>query len=181
MKKITSLFLTLLLAIAITPSYADHHEKSVEQEIQAALKAGKITEKEAKEKLAYLERRKAETKKIAETQKKTNNTTSKKKTNQATAKKKFLFTFAYLGIVMTGGLWIVDTGFWQMAVLMYVLATLGFSGSNISFLIMREMTAGDTLDSFIRLFLSRGSFIFNTLRTFDCWGVIFFTKLLLDL
>ena len=88
MKKITSLFLTLLLAITITPSNADHHEKSVEQEIQAALKAGKITEKEAKEKLAYLERRKAETKKIAETQKKTNNTTSKKKTNQATAKKK---------------------------------------------------------------------------------------------
>ena len=88
MKKITSLFLTLLLAIAITPSNADHHEKSVEQEIQAALKAGKITEKEAKEKLAYLERRKAEAKKIAETQKKTNNTTSKKKTNQATAKKK---------------------------------------------------------------------------------------------
>ena len=88
MKKITSLFLTLLLAIAITPSNADHHEKSVEQEIQAALKAGKITEKEAKDKLAYLERRKAEAKKIAETQKKTNNTTSKKKTNQATAKKK---------------------------------------------------------------------------------------------
>ncbi len=51
--------------------------------------------------------------------------------DQGTAKKKLLFTFAYLGIVMTGGLWIVDKGFWQMAVLMYVLATLGFSGSNI--------------------------------------------------
>ncbi len=51
--------------------------------------------------------------------------------DQATAKKKFLFTFAYLGIVMTGGLWIVDKGYWQMAVLFYVLAALGFSGSNI--------------------------------------------------
>tara|TARA_Y100001947_G_C10304657_1_gene288821 strand:- start:188 stop:1306 length:1119 start_codon:yes stop_codon:yes gene_type:complete len=51
--------------------------------------------------------------------------------DQGTAKKKFLFTFAYLGIVMTGGLWIVDKGYWQMAVLLYVLAALGFSGSNI--------------------------------------------------
>jgi UMF1 family MFS transporter len=51
--------------------------------------------------------------------------------DQANAKKKFLFTFAYLGIVMTGGLWIVDKGYWQMAVLFYVLAALGFSGSNI--------------------------------------------------
>ncbi|GIT71330.1 MAG: hypothetical protein Ct9H300mP28_11440 [Pseudomonadota bacterium] len=53
--------------------------------------------------------------------------------DQGTAKKKFLFTFAYLGIVMTGGLWIVDKGYWQMAVLFYVLAALGFSGSNIFF------------------------------------------------
>ncbi|GIT73595.1 MAG: hypothetical protein Ct9H300mP28_34090 [Pseudomonadota bacterium] len=28
---------------------------------------------------------------------------------------------------MTGGLWIVDKGYWQMAVLLYVLAALGFS------------------------------------------------------
>ena len=84
MKKITSLFLTLLLAIAITPSNADHHEKSVEQEIQAALKAGKITEKEAKEKLAYLERRKAESKK-APTKKKAAQEAARKK---AAAKKK---------------------------------------------------------------------------------------------
>ena len=51
--------------------------------------------------------------------------------DQSSAKKKFLFTFAYLGIVMTGGLWIVEKGYWQMAVLFYVLAALGFSGSNI--------------------------------------------------
>ena len=51
--------------------------------------------------------------------------------DQGSAKKKFLFIFAYLGIVMTGGLWIVEKGYWQMAVFMYVLAALGFSGSNI--------------------------------------------------
>ena len=84
MKKITSLFLSLLLAICITSSYADHHEKSVEKEIQAALKAGKITEEEAKEKLAYLKRREAESKKIA----KTKDSPAKKKAEQEAAKKK---------------------------------------------------------------------------------------------
>ncbi len=51
--------------------------------------------------------------------------------DQGSAKKKFLLTFAYLGIVMTGGLWFVDKGYWHMAVLIYIMATLGFSGSNI--------------------------------------------------
>ncbi len=51
--------------------------------------------------------------------------------DRGTAKKKFLFLFAFLGIVMTGGLWMVAQGHWQMAVLLYVLATVGFSGGNI--------------------------------------------------
>ncbi|MCP4751246.1 MAG: MFS transporter [Proteobacteria bacterium] len=51
--------------------------------------------------------------------------------DRGTAKKKFLFVFSYLGIIMTGGLWMVKQGQWQMAVLFYVLATVGFSGGNI--------------------------------------------------
>ena len=51
--------------------------------------------------------------------------------DQGSAKKKFLFSFAYLGIIMTGGLWFVEKGYWQMAVLFYIFAALGFSGSNI--------------------------------------------------
>ena len=51
--------------------------------------------------------------------------------DRGTAKKKFLLFFAFLGIVMTGGLWMVAQGLWQMAVLLYVLATVGFSGSNL--------------------------------------------------
>ena len=95
MKKITSLFLSLLLVVSITSSYADHHEKSVEKEIQAALKAGKITEEEAKEKLAYLKRREAESKKIAKTKK----SPAKKKAEQEAAKKKapsILFPLSYM-------------------------------------------------------------------------------------
>ena len=51
--------------------------------------------------------------------------------DRGTAKKKFLFTFAFLGIIMTGGLWMVAQGQWQLAALFYILATVGFSGGNI--------------------------------------------------
>ena len=51
--------------------------------------------------------------------------------DRGTAKKKFLLLFAFLGIVMTGGLWFVAQGMWKFAALLYVLATVGFSGGNI--------------------------------------------------
>ncbi len=51
--------------------------------------------------------------------------------DRGTAKKKFLALFAFLGIIMTGGLWMVQQGQWRMAVLFYVLAAVGFSSGNI--------------------------------------------------
>jgi MFS transporter, UMF1 family len=51
--------------------------------------------------------------------------------DKASAKKKFLLFFAFLGIIMTGALWFVQAGLWQLAVVFYVAATVGFSGGNI--------------------------------------------------
>ncbi|MCD6337349.1 MAG: MFS transporter [Candidatus Marinimicrobia bacterium] len=51
--------------------------------------------------------------------------------DKGSAKKKFLFTFAFIGVVMTGGLFMVHQGQWQVAAFMYVVATIGFSGGNI--------------------------------------------------
>ena len=51
--------------------------------------------------------------------------------DQGSAKKKFLTFFAFLGVIMTGGLWMVAQGNWQMAVLFYVIATIGFSSGNV--------------------------------------------------
>ncbi|MCK4530662.1 MAG: MFS transporter, partial [Candidatus Marinimicrobia bacterium] len=51
--------------------------------------------------------------------------------DKGSAKKKFLFTFAFIGIIMTGGLYMVHEGQWQIAVFMYVAAAIGFSGANI--------------------------------------------------
>jgi UMF1 family MFS transporter len=46
-------------------------------------------------------------------------------------KKKLLLTFAFLGIVMTGGLRLLEQGEWLFAILFYVTATIGWTGANI--------------------------------------------------
>lgn len=48
----------------------------------------------------------------------------------ASLKKRFLFLFAYLGILMSAALVLVDKGEWQMAAFVYVLGNIGFMGSN---------------------------------------------------
>jgi len=50
--------------------------------------------------------------------------------DRGSAKKKFLFFFAFLGIVMSGALWEVARGDWILAALFYVTGTIGFSGGN---------------------------------------------------
>jgi UMF1 family MFS transporter len=46
-------------------------------------------------------------------------------------RKRMLMGFAFLGLLMTGGLYLVGEGEWQLAATVYVLAVFGFSGSNI--------------------------------------------------
>ena len=47
------------------------------------------------------------------------------------AKRYFLLLFALLGIAMTAGLSLVAEGQWQLAVLLYVVANIGFAGGNL--------------------------------------------------
>ncbi len=51
--------------------------------------------------------------------------------DRGTSKKKFLIFFAYMGVVMTSSLYLVSKGNWPMAAVLYVLASIGFSGGNI--------------------------------------------------
>lgn len=46
-------------------------------------------------------------------------------------KLRFLLFFAAMGIIMTGGMYFVSRGAWQIAVLLYVLGIIGFSGGNV--------------------------------------------------
>jgi len=50
--------------------------------------------------------------------------------DQGGTRRKFLFAFAFLGVLMTGCLYMVARGDWIMAVLVYVLASVGFSAAN---------------------------------------------------
>jgi len=51
--------------------------------------------------------------------------------DRGSSKKRFLLLFAFLGVVMTLGLYTVSKGNWPAAVLLYVMATIGFTGGNI--------------------------------------------------
>ena len=51
--------------------------------------------------------------------------------DRGSAKKKLLVTFAFLGVIMTSGLWFVQQGEWQLAVFFYVIASIGFMAGNI--------------------------------------------------
>ena len=46
-------------------------------------------------------------------------------------RKGFLLLFAALGVVMSGALYFVAAGAWEIAALCYILAVLGFSGGNL--------------------------------------------------
>lgn len=51
--------------------------------------------------------------------------------DKGSAKKKFLSFFAFIGILMTGSLWFVKQGQWQMAAIFYAVGNIGFAGGNI--------------------------------------------------
>jgi len=51
--------------------------------------------------------------------------------DSGSAKKHFLLFFAGMGVVMTAGLFFVSKGQWPYAIVLYALATIGFSGGNI--------------------------------------------------
>ena len=51
--------------------------------------------------------------------------------DKGSAKKKFLLFFAYLGVLMTAGLFLVHKGQWALAIFVYVMGIIGFSGANV--------------------------------------------------
>lgn len=66
--------------------------------------------------------------------------------DQLGRRKAMLLVFAFLGIVMTGGLHFVAAGNWQVAALLYGLAIIGFSSSNLFYDSLLSFIARDSLD-----------------------------------
>ncbi len=51
--------------------------------------------------------------------------------DKGSAKKKFLVFFAYLGVLMTAALFMVQKGQWAWAIFVYGMGIIGFSGANV--------------------------------------------------
>ncbi len=51
--------------------------------------------------------------------------------DKGSARKKFMILFAYLGVLMTGTLFLVGEGAWALAIGVYAMGCIGFSGANI--------------------------------------------------
>ncbi len=51
--------------------------------------------------------------------------------DRGTAKKGFLLFFAYMGVLATAALFLVGQGNWHLAIFVYLIGVIGFSGSNI--------------------------------------------------
>jgi UMF1 family MFS transporter len=92
--------------------------------------------------------------------------------DKGSVKKKFLLFFAYLGVLMTAGLFLVHKGQWGMAIFVYIMGIIGFSGANIFYdAILPSITGEDKIDYVSSLGFSMGYlgggllFLINVLLT----------------
>jgi UMF1 family MFS transporter len=88
------------------------------------------------------------------------------------ARKKFLIFFAYLGVLMTACLFAVQKGQWAMAIFVYGMGVIGFSGGNIFYdALLPSVASEDRIDFVSSLGFSMGYlgggllFLVNVLMT----------------
>ncbi len=67
--------------------------------------------------------------------------------DKGTKKKQFLIFFAYLGVLMTAGLFLVQKGAWEWAIFTYAMGIIGFSGANIFYdSLITDVASNDKID-----------------------------------
>ncbi|MEN8180036.1 MAG: MFS transporter [Pseudomonadota bacterium] len=94
--------------------------------------------------------------------------------DQVGKKKAFLLFFAALGIVMTGALYLVAMGGWVLALALYGLALIGFSGSNIFYdALLIEVADASHYDRVSSLGFALGYLGGGVLFAFDVLMVIY--------
>ena len=93
--------------------------------------------------------------------------------DKGTSKKKFLLFFAYVGVVMTLSLYMVSKGNWPMAVMLYVFATIGFSGGNIFYdALITGVASEKKMDSVSALGYSLGYLGGGILFAVNVWMIL---------
>jgi UMF1 family MFS transporter len=77
--------------------------------------------------------------------------------DKGSAKKKFLIFFAYLGVLMTASLFMVQEGQWAWAIFIYAMGVIGFSGANIFYdSLLPSVASEDKIDFVSSLGFSMG-------------------------
>ena len=67
--------------------------------------------------------------------------------DRSSLKKRLLALFAFLGVAMTLGLFLVEQGAWQLALILYGLGVIGFSGGNVFYdALLLAVTSRDRYD-----------------------------------
>jgi UMF1 family MFS transporter len=93
--------------------------------------------------------------------------------DQGGTRRQFLFTFAFLGVLMTGCLYMVERGDWVLAMFVYILATIGFSASNTFYdSLLVDITTADNVDFVSALGYSFGYLGGGLLFAFNAYMVI---------
>lgn len=90
--------------------------------------------------------------------------------DKGTAKKKFLLFFAYMGVVMTSGLYLIAQGDWLLAVILYAFASIGFSGANVFYdALLTGVASEDKMDVVSALGYSLGYLGGGLLFALNVW------------
>jgi UMF1 family MFS transporter len=100
--------------------------------------------------------------------------------DKGSARKKFLLFFAYLGVLMTASLFLIEKGEWVWAIFVYAMGIIGFSGANVFYDSLLPTVAGkEDIDYVSGLGFSMGYlgggvlFLINVLMTLmpDTFGL----------
>lgn len=88
-------------------------------------------------------------------------------------KKRLLVLFAAFGVVMTGSLFLVQQGFWQLALLLYIGGVIGFSGGNVAYdAMLPRLARGGSLERLSALGFALGYLGGGVLFAINVWMVL---------
>jgi UMF1 family MFS transporter len=69
--------------------------------------------------------------------------------DKGSARKKFLIVFAYLGVLASASFFLIGKGQWTLAIFVYVMGLIGFSGANVFYDALLPGVAGEDRIDFV--------------------------------